>query len=269
LNKVVSSRSRRTYFTKPLVKESLAYLPAAIDYPMSWDFKKHLEENLHQNSLNARQRYAKYIANRFSHDGWMNLDLARALKVFGDSRTGREILYFEMLQAVPLLHEIASLWLAEQPTEGPGSPRSDLLTFLDARLAGRNSGEVATAAVNTFRKFGKIISPKTAFYLPVWAEPPLDAFLYVLARLYPERTMVRVDLFAGLPILRAMLWPQPTMERLLAGAERAGHISKITHLDQYHQFILAGTGEERIHLLYAANMDEGDSVSEDIAGSRG
>ena len=94
------------------MKESLAYLPAAIDYPLSGDFKKHLEENLHQNSMKARQRYAKYIANRFSHDGRMNLDLARALKVFGDSRTGREVLYFEMLQAVPLLHEIASLWLS-------------------------------------------------------------------------------------------------------------------------------------------------------------
>jgi hypothetical protein len=255
LNKVVSSRSRRTYFTKPLVKESLAYLPAAISYPLSGDFKKHLEENLHQNSLKARQRYAKYIANRFSYDGRMNLDLARALKTFGDSRTGREILYFEMLQAVPLLHEIASLWLAEQPAEGLGSPRSDMLTFLDARLAGRNSGEVATAAVNTFRKFGKITSPKAAFYLPVWVEPPLEAFLYALARLYPERTMVRVDLFAGLPILRALLWPQPSIERLLAGAERAGHISKITHLDQYHQFTLAGTREERLRLLLDKEID--------------
>lgn len=244
------------------MKESLTFLPAAMDHPMSWDFKKHLEENLHQNSLKARQRYAKYIANRFSHDGRMNLDLARALKVFGDSRTGREILYFEMLQAVPLLHEIASLWLAEQPTEGPGSPRSDLLTFLDARLAGRNSSEVATAAVNTFRKFGKIISPKAAFYLPVWVEPPMEAFLYILARLYPERTMVRVDLFSGLPLLRAMLWPQPAMERLLAGAEQVGHISKITHLDQYHQFTLAGTGEERMRMLYAAGSDEGDLTSQ-------
>jgi hypothetical protein len=267
LNRVVSSRSRRTYFTKPLVKESLAFLPAAIDYPMSWDFKKHLEENLHQNSLKARQRYAKYIANRFSHDGRMNLDLARAIKVFGDSRVGREILYFEMLQAVPLLHEIASLWLAERTTEAPGAPRSDLLAFLDARLAGRNAGEVATAAVNTFRKFGKIISPKTAFYLPMWTEPPIEAFLYVLARLYPERTMVRVDLFSGLPLLRAMLWPQASMERLLTGAEQAGHVSKITHLDQYHQFTLAATGEERMRLLLNKKIDASSRQLSTASGS--
>ncbi len=142
-----------------LVKESLIYLPAGIDYPSSRDFEKHLDENLRQNNQKARQRYARYITNCFCDDGRMSLDLARALKVFGDSRTGREILCFEMLQAGPLLHEIASLWLAEQPTDGIGSPRSDLLANLDARLGGRDSVEVAKAAANTFQKFGKIISP--------------------------------------------------------------------------------------------------------------
>ncbi len=60
--------------------------------------------------------------------------------------------------------------------------------------------------------------------------------------------MVRVDLFAGLPILRAMLWPQPALERLLAQAEAAGHLSKISELGQYHQFTLAGSGTERMQL---------------------
>ena len=254
----VSLRSRRTYFTKPLVEESLRFLPAAVQYPSSLDFRRYLEEALHHNSLKTRQRYATYIANRFSHNGVMNLDLARALKAFGDSRTGREILYFELLQAVPLFHDIASLWLAEQPMHKEGTPRIDLLTFLDARLGGRSSDEVAGAAVAAFRRCGKITSPKIAFYAPVWVEPPLEAFLYVLARLYPERAMVRVDLFTGSPVLRAMLWPQPAVERLLSGAEQAGHISKITELDQYHQFTLAGTGEERMHLLLKDARDFSD-----------
>ena len=61
--------------------------------------------------------------------------------------------------------------------------------------------------------------------------------------------MVRVDLFSGLPIHRAMLWPSSSIEDLLREAERAGHISKISRLDQYHQFTLAGSGRDRLKLL--------------------
>lgn len=180
-----SLRSRRTYFTEPLIEESLRHLPAALDYPASSDFQKYLIESPHHNSATTRERYARRIANRFSHDGVMNLDIAKALKTFGDSRTGREILYFELLQAVPLLHEIASLWLAEQPRQEPGAPHSELLSFLDARLGGRSSKEVAKAAIGTFQQCGRITSHKFRLNMPVWAKPPLEAFLFVLAQLYP------------------------------------------------------------------------------------
>ena len=61
--------------------------------------------------------------------------------------------------------------------------------------------------------------------------------------------MVRVDLFAGMPLVHAMLWPRATLEDLLRQAEQAGHISKISRLDQYHQFTLAASGEERMRML--------------------
>ena len=188
----------------------------------------------------------------------MNLDLARAIRKFGDSRTGREILYFELLRAVPLLQEIASLWLAEVPREG--STRQALAAFLEPRLDGRNTRQIIDASGNIFRRCLKLTSPKPAVYVPVWTEPPIEAFCYALAVLYPEPTMVKVDLFAGLPILRAMLWPQPAIEGLLKQAEQLGHISKISQLDQYHQFTLAGTGQARLKLLLADQHDEAAGV---------
>jgi hypothetical protein len=118
-------------------------------------------------------------------------------------------------------------------------------------LGGRDADEVATAVVTAFKQCGKMISPKIGYYSPVWKEPPLEVFLYVLAKLYPEATMVRVDLFAGLPILRAMLWPRPDVDSLLRSAEREGHVSKISELDQYHQFTLAGSGSDRMERLLA------------------
>jgi hypothetical protein len=249
MTKPISSRARRTYFNNPLVEESLQHLAAAVDHPTSLEFREYLEQHLHHNSQKTRGRFAQYISQRFSHDGVMNSNLARAIVRFGDSRTGREILYFEMLRAAPLLQEIASLWLAELPAHG--APRPALLSFLEPRLGGRSADQVAQAAVAAFRRLGKLTSPKTAVYIPVWADPPIEAFCYVLAILCPEPTMVKVDLFAGQPILRAMLWPQPAIEGLLKQAERLGHISKISQLDQYHQFTLAGTGEDRLRLLLA------------------
>jgi hypothetical protein len=244
----ISQRHRRTYFNNPLVEESLRYLPAAVDHPTSVEFRAYLAENLHHSSAQTRKRFAEYIAQRFSQDGQMNLFLARALARFGDSRTGREILYFELLQSAPVLHDIASLWLAEQPETG--APRSSLLTFLEKRLGGRSADQVAGAAVAAFRRCRKLTSPKPAVYVPVWSEPPLEAFLYILARLYPERTMVRFDIFAGQPLVRALLWPRPCLAPLIEKARLAGHISKVSELDQYHQFTLADTGSARLGWLF-------------------
>lgn len=247
MSKAISQRHRRTYFNHPLVEESLRFLPDALRHPTSVEFRAHLIRALPQSSLQTRQRFAEYISHRFSHDGRMNLDLAAALAKFGDSRAGREVLYFELLQASPVLHEIASLWLAEQPPEG--GTRGGLLAFLERRLGGRNAQEVATAAIATFRRCRKITSPRPAVYVPVWAEPPLEAFFYVLARLYPERAMVPVDHLAAQPIVRALLWPRPALLPLLEEARRAGHISKISDLDQYHQFTLAEPASERMSRL--------------------
>ena len=259
MTKPISSRARRTYFNNPLVEESLLHLGAAVDHPTSMEFREYLEKQLHHNSQKTRGRFAQYISQRFSHDGVMNRDLARAIARFGDSRVGREILYFEMLRAAPLLQEIASLWLAEVPPQGVA--RSALLSFLEPRLGGRSADQVAEAAVATFRRCNKLTSPKPATYHSVWTEPPIEAFCYALAILYPEPTMVKVDLFAGMPILRAMLWPQPAIEGLLKQAEQLGHISKISQLDQYHQFTLAGIGQERLALLFGEQKIETANVS--------
>ncbi len=255
-----AGKSRRTYFNHPLVTESLRCLPAALDHPDVPSFRQYVIRHLPQNSLKGRQRIARDLVQRFSQNGRMNLALAAALGCFGDSRISREILYFELLRALPLLQEIASLWLAALPEEG--APRSSLMEFLEPRLAGRSVRIVAKDALTTFKHCGKLHSPRIAWFQPLWSSPPLEAFLYVLAQLYPERTMVRVDLFAGLPILRALVWPQSSLQDLLRMAEATGHLSKITRLDQYHQFTLAASGAERMRLLAPQEMTRAEEAAQ-------
>ena len=247
MTRSITNRARRTYFNNPLIEESLKHLPAALDYPTSTAFRAYLVQNLHHNSLKTRERMAGYIAARFAHDGVMNHDLAAALKRFGDSKIDKEIFYFEYIQAIPLLQDVAVRWLGALPEEGGN--REALLRFLDARLAGRSSEKVAKYVVQALKQLGRLRSPKLAHYVPIWSEPPLEAFLYVLARMFPEGGMVQVENFGGENAIRAMLWPVSCIPELLKAAERAGHVSKISQLDQYHQFTLAGTGAERMRLL--------------------
>lgn len=250
MSKAISQPGRRTYFNNPLIEETLKHLPAAIDNKTTSEFRKYLIQHLHQSSQSTREHYAEYIAQRFAKDGVMNQDLARAIAAYGPSATGREILCFEMLRAMPLFHDASSLWLSEQPSTG--SSRAKLIGFLEPRLQGRSSGKVAQALVQAWRQLGKLYSPKAALYVPVWKNPSLEAFLYALVCLFPERTMARVDALAGLPIIRAMLWPKTGIEPLLQSAMQAGHVSKISQLDQYHQFTLVDSGQERLERLLHA-----------------
>jgi hypothetical protein len=255
VTRAISQRWRRTYFNNPLIEESLQHLPAALSHPTSVEFRAYLTAKLHHSSAITRFRYAEYIAQRFSHDGRMNLDLARALARFGDSRTGREIFYFELIEAVPILKDTASLWLAEQ--DEAGAPRSALLSFLGPRLEGKQVERVAQAIVTALRRCRKLAPSKPAILIPLRAEPPIEAFLYVLARMFPERTMTRVDLFAATPEVRAMLWPRAALPGLLQAAMNAGHVSKVSELDQYHQFTLADSGAARMELLLAETASNG------------
>lgn len=197
--------------------------------------------------LRQRGIRAARIIERFSLQGGINLDLARALKKYGSSQTGREIFYFEYIQAIPLLKEIAIRWLAA--LSDTGGTRQSLLDFIGPRLRGRDVIKVAKHAAQALNLLGKLSRPKPAHFKAIWSAPPLEAFLYILARMFPERCMVQVETFGGENPIRAMLWPVPCIPELLKAAEQAGHVSKISQLDQYHQFTLAGTGAERMRML--------------------
>src|SRR5262249_44124392 len=154
----------------------------------------------------TRERYAEYIAERFSLDGAMNLSLAQAMAKFGGSKAGREILCYEMLKGIPVFLDTSSIWLSHLSPEG--STRSDLIEFLTARLTVGDIGEVASVIINAWRRLGKIRLVSRVKITPIWSEPAIEAFLYVLARDCPDRTMVRVDTLAGSPIVRSLLWPR-------------------------------------------------------------
>jgi hypothetical protein len=225
--------SRRTYISNLLVNESLQHLPAAVDHPTTEAFKAYLREHLHFNSANTRLRYAEHIAQRYSHEGKVNLALARFLKFCADDRSRREALWFETIRAIPLLKELCTAWLAKTPE----------------RVGNRKPEKIAKEAITALKKFGHLKSPKQKLYIAVWADPPLDSLAYALSQLYPTATAVRMEVFKTDPLWQALLWPAAGLERLILQAERSGEIARVTQLDSYYQFVLQGTGEERLERL--------------------
>ncbi len=248
--------SRRTYINNLLVNESLEHLPAAVDLPETDEFKAYLREHLHHNSKNTRVRYAEYIAQRYSQDGQVNLALARFIKFCPDARSRREVLWFETVRAVPLLMELCVAWLSK--ISGEGATRMELLAFLQPRVGNRNAEKIATEAVGALKKFGHLRSPKQKQYLPVWSEPTLDALVYALSQYYLTPTAVRMEVFKTDSLWQALLWPASGLERLILMADRNGEIARVTQLDNYYQFVLQGTGEERLEQLLSKWSNRGE-----------
>ncbi len=248
--------SRRTYINNLLVNECLDHLPAAVDYPNTDDFKAYLREHLHHNSKNTRLKYAEYIAYRYSKEGRVNLALARFLKLCSDDHSRREVLWYETIRSVPLLKELCVAWLSK--ISGEGATRDELLAFLQPRVGNRKPEKIATEAVGALKKFGHLKSPKQKHYLPIWSDPSLDALAYALSQHYPTPTAVQMEVFKTDPLWQALLWPASGLERLILQAERSGEIARVTQLDNYYQFVLQGTGEERLELLLSKWSNGGE-----------
>lgn len=232
-----------------LIDEALAWLPTALAHPTREAFCGYVEEQLHQNSRNSRHRYALYLANRYSEDGLMNLALARALTVFNDERIKREILFFETVFAMPFLRDITANWLAFQPETG--GTNKDLKKFVVSRLPELKPKDIIRRTVSGLKKFRRLYFNKRGEYIPIWVEPPLEAFVYVLARLFPEPTLVPIEGFKASEQVRALLWQPAAIEPLLRRAEQAGYISRITQLDVYYQFAMSDSGQARLEQLFA------------------
>jgi hypothetical protein len=148
---------------------------------------------------------------------------------------------------MPLLRELCTAWLAKTPESG--ATREELLAFLQPRVGNRKPAKIAKEAITALKKFGHLRSPKQKHYIAVWADPPIDSLAYALSQLYPDATAVRMEVFKADPLWQALLWPPAGLERLILEAEHSGEIARVTQLDNYYQFMLQETGEERLERL--------------------
>jgi len=240
----VRSAAKRTYIHNLLINECLELLPAAMEHSHVEDFKAYLRDHLPQNSSATRLRYARYLSSRYSAGGIVNQALARFLRTCPDPQARLEVLWFETIRAMPLLRELCEAWLAKLPAEG-GS-REEMVKFLKVRVGERSAEKVATEALKGLNKLGHFQTVKAGQYQPVWADPPADSLAYALTQIYPSPTIVRVEIFKADTLWQALLWPPTGLERMINQGEQNSVAARVTKLDNYYQFALEGTGEERL-----------------------
>lgn len=171
-----SRNFRRTYFNHPLVEESLQCLPAALQHRSVEAFRQHVVEHVPQNSLKGRQRIAGYLLHRFAPNGELNLPLSAAVARFSATRGSAAKLYSSnYCRCIRSCRR--SQWSGwTLPPEG--SSRAELQQFLEPRIPGRSTEKVAKDSMTTMFQCGKVARPKVGWYRAVWANPPIEVFVF-------------------------------------------------------------------------------------------
>ncbi|MHA1215688.1 MAG: hypothetical protein ACTSPG_10340 [Candidatus Hodarchaeales archaeon] len=230
----MEKKNTRKYFSKPLIKESLELLPLAVDISNSREFEFLLRQKLPQNSLVTRERYARYIANRYSKNGKVNIYLAKFLSLFDSQSSALEVLYFEMLLAEPVLISVAKDFLTAKLSEV--CTNKEMEEFLKQVVPGKNVKEVRSAVCQALFTFGRLKKKKPGKYTVNLVDPNLPEFLYVLHRLFPEPGMYRVSQLLSSDELAGLLWSESRIKELLYKGWHDGYLLKVTEIDRFFHF---------------------------------
>lgn len=230
----MATNSERKYFSKPLLEESLQLLPLALQYPESNTFQEILRDKLPQNSNLTRRRYARYIANRYSINGKLNLPLARFIKIFSVDGASKEVLFFEMLKAEPVLMLVARDFFS--PNKGQLCTNHKVEAYLEKIVPGKDIKEVRNAVCQVLFYFNRLIRKRPGEYIVRTVNPDLPEMLYVLHRLFPDVGMYRAEQFLSSGEVLALLWNENRLKELLYAAWNKGYLAKVTEVDRFFHF---------------------------------
>lgn len=124
-------------YTNDLIKVALTHLPAVVECDGFSGFSAHLEQNLPYNSANTRNRYTRYLTNRYYPGGSIATPLTKLLSFSPDMATWKAVLFYETARAEPAVQFTAEqvIWPV-LPTGGAINNRVISDHFMRARLAG-------------------------------------------------------------------------------------------------------------------------------------
>lgn len=227
-------------YTNDLIKVAITHLPAVINCESFAEFSAYLEQNLPYNSANTRNRYTRYLTNRYYPDGTIFTLLTRLLSHHPDDSTWKAVLFYETVMAEPAVQFMAEqvIWPA-LPT-GTVS-RDSLKENLGKRFAEASEATISRmiySLVNLYTMCDVVIQQDGLLKFQT-RQGSLTSFLYVLVSQFPEPGIYSFEALERGPARRWLLWDREWIRRQLYNLRDLDIIAKISEIDTMRQFTLS------------------------------
>lgn len=227
-------------YTNDLIKVALTHLPVVVKCASFSEFSTYLEENLPYNSANTRNRYTRYLTNRYYANGTISTPLTRFLTYHPDEATWEAALFYETVKMEPAVQFMAEqiIW--------PALPsgyvqREALKESLEKRFAEASEGTIKRmmySLVNLYTILN-VANQQNGLLRFQTRQGTLAAFLYVLASEFPEPGIYPFEALEQGPARRWLLWDREWIRRQLYNLRDLGVIAKISEIDTMRQFTLS------------------------------
>lgn len=230
--------SMRT-FTIDLSSTAVEYLPEIVRFDEIDDYQRYLEERLPYNSLITRQRYARYLINRYYPDGLVRSPLTGFFSYNPTSEALRSVLFYETVRAEPTVRFVTENIIWPAVPLGHLS-RAQLRERLESAFPEASTATIKRmlyALFNVYTELNLARADDDVLRFQIH-RGTFEAFLYVLAAEFPEPGMYHFEQLEGGPMRHWLLWDREWIHQQLYNLRDLGIVSKISQIDALRQFTL-------------------------------
>lgn len=218
----------------PCWKESIFAIKASVRFESFESFKRYLVENLPQNSLKTRKKYASYILARFFPNQSLEQLPVMVWKLYHDETILLDIMRFEFLKRERLIAHFI-----EKKLSGfaPGNliPKEVFLDYL-TEIYGEIKPKVVSRLREILRSLGYLGHNNRKYFIPSIV-PNKTAFLIILHNLFAKtvQTVALKDIETD-PFWKYLRIPNgQSIKQILREASANNLISKYIVADQLEQ----------------------------------
>lgn len=236
-------------FTNDLIEIALNALPDAGKFSDIRSFRDHLFEHLPLNAQSTRERYTRYLLNRFFPGDVFAHDLVRFVTALKGTSALREVIFYLTVANEPILSKVAEevVW----PAVYNGSlSRTQLRNGIAARLHIAKNGikKTAQAIAHTYArsKVAEVSQKEIRLHL---REGNLDALVFILHREFPEPGIYDLQVLLDGPLHTWLLWTQGWIHKGLYRLREMGILSKVSEIDTVRQFTTRHSPDEALDYL--------------------
>ncbi|MFQ6041087.1 MAG: hypothetical protein ACE5PV_09545, partial [Candidatus Poribacteria bacterium] len=236
-------------FTNALISDTLTFLPQALEFENREEFRAYLIDKLPYNSIKTRERYARYLLNRFYDEDGSFLPLHLFLSLFSGKPESKEAVYLHLLEQEPLVQKVVESSLVPAVAKGEVTTqeiKNCIRTFFPKESALKKNTH---ALIRALTDLSKLHRQKPGYFHVSLTRPSLWAFLYVLHALFDQPGIYSVGELVEHPCISLMLWQKSSLKEKLYEAWREGFLAKVSDIDGIEQFSTKWTLQEVVHAM--------------------